>query len=466
MIGWHAMSGYRLPPKVPNTGLAVASLVVVSTVAALGMSIPNVAQPLISDDFEVSVSATQWVSLSYLLLSSLLMVPAGRLADSLGRVKVLLGGIGIFTLASLFAGFATSLPLLAVARGAMGIGGAAMTALPVALVRQTVAPDRVGRTMGVIGSAMAAGWALGPAAGGMLAAVAGWRLAFLALVPLGIAALAMVAKALPTRQGGTGLALETDLLGSAVLALALVSYSVGLTLRPFGWVGTVSLVSLGVASLVAFVFVELRVPNPLVDFRLLARVRVYPGLITAFLASTIMMSFTVIPPFYLARGLELDAGQVGLAMAVGPTVSVLSGVPAGRLVERFGSKPIFVTGLTFLTVASVGFVTLPAALGLAGFFISAVTLTPGNQMFMAANNTNVMAKSGIAHQGSVAGILSLYRNLGSITGVAVAAALFDSAVERVPGTGGATLGLQLSFGIAAVMGVLALIIAFTTDRRG
>ncbi len=429
------------------------------------MSIPNVAQPLISDTFQSSVSQTQWVSLSYLLVSSLLMVPAGRVADSLGRVKVLLVGIAIFLLGALLAGFAPTLLTLATARGLMGVGGAAMTALPVALVRQSVPADRVGRTMGIIGSSMAAGWALGPAAGGVLAAAFGWRWVFFVLIPLGGVALILAWWALPTRKGGTGLALHSDLLGLLILALALVCYSVGLTLRPFGAVGTAVLALAGVLFLVLFVLVERRASTPLVDFALLARVRVYPGLITAFLASLIMMSFTVIPPFYLSRGLELDAGQVGLAMAVGPTVAILSGVPAGRLVERFGPRPIFVTGLTFLSAASLAFTVLPRALGLAGFFISAVMLTPGNQMFMAANNTSVTARSGAEHQGVVAGVLSLSRNLGSITGVALAAPLFDAAVARIPGPLGATVGLQVSFSVAAGLGLLGLGIALFSGRQ-
>ena len=459
------MSGYTPPPRPQKVGLAVSSLVAVTIVSALGMSIPNVSLPLISDTFQVSVSQTQWVSLAFLLLSSVLMVPAGRLADSVGRVKVLIAGISIFAVASLFAGFATSLPFLAVARGVMGIGGAAMTALPVALVRQTVPTDRIGRTMGLIGSSMAAGWALGPAVGGMVAAAVGWRWVFFILVPLAALALLLVGWALPLRQGGTGLKLRMDWVGSAVLATALAFYSVGLTLRPFGVGGTVALVAAGIVALAVFVAVELRVQYPLVDFKLLAHVRVYPGLITAFLASTIMMSFTVIPPFYLARGLELDAGQVGLAMAVGPTVAILSGVPAGRLVERFGSRPIFLIGLSLLTLASVGFTLLPAAFGLVGFFISAVSLTPGNQMFMAANNTNVMARAGLENQGAVSGVLNLARNLGSITGVAVAASLFDAAAGRIEGPWGATVGLQAAFSVAAGLGAIALVVGFLGDRR-
>ena len=459
------MPKYRLPPRPENTGLAVASLVGVTVTSALGMSIPNVAMPLISDAFDVSVSATQWVSLSFLLFSSLLMVPVGRIADSVGRVKVLLVGIAVFTTGSLLAGFATSLFFLSAARAIMGIGGAAMTALPVALVRQTVPPERIGRTMGLIGSSMAFGWALGPAAGGLLAAAMGWRSVFFVLIPLGMIGFAVAWGGLPRRRGGTGLPLKTDWAGSATLALALTCYSVGLTLRPFGVAGTVTLVLVGALALVGFVLVELRVSAPLVDFRVLSHVGVYPGLITAFLASVIMMTFTVIPPFYLAHGLELDASHVGLAMAVGPAVAVLSGVPAGRLVERFGARPIFILGLAFLTLASLGFAVLPPAWGLVGFLLSAVTLTPGNQMFMAANNTSVMARSGFEHQGAVSGVLSLSRNLGSITGVAVAAALFDAAEARVPGPWGATVGLQVTFAVGAALGAAGLAIAVSTGRR-
>lgn len=466
MLALLVMSSYSLPPRPQSSGHAVAALVVITTVSALGMSIPNVAQPLISESFNASVSATQWVSLAFLLFSSLLMVPVGRLADSVGRVKVLIAGIVIFTAGSLLAGFAPSLVFLAAARGTMGVGGAAMTTLPIALVRQTVPQGQIGRTMGVMGSAMAAGWALGPAFGGMLAAAVGWRWVFFVLVPLSAVALGLAFLTLPIRKGGTGLKYQTDSIGLVILTVALVSYSVGLTLRPFGTVGTVTLVTVGVISLILFVLVEIRGAHPMVDFRLMAKVRVYPGLITAFIASVIMMSFTVIPPFYLARGLELNAAHVGLAMAAGPTVSVLSGVPAGRMVERFGGRPVLITGLSMLTFAAVSFTFLPPLFGLAGFLASSIMLTPGNQMFMAANNTTVMARSGMEHQGAVAGVLNLSRNLGSITGVAVAAPLFDAAVERVPGPLGATIGLQTSFGVAAILGAIGVVVAVFAGRDG
>lgn len=458
------MSKYTPPPRPENTGLAVAALVVVSVVAAMGMSIPNVAQPLISDDFGASVSSTQWVSLSYLLLSSLLVVPVGRLGDSIGRVKVLLGGTIVFTLASMVAGLAPSLVTLSIARGVMGSGGAAMMALPVALVRQTVPAHRIGRTMGLMGSSIAAGWALGPAFGGLVAAELGWRWVFFVLVPLSLAALLLSIAALPRRMGATGQPFTSDFKGLLVLAFSLSAYSVGLTLRPFGVIGTATLVAAGVAALVLFVFLELRVQDPLVDFRLIQRARVYPGLITAFFASVVMMVFTVVPPYYLSLGLELEPRILGFAMAVGPTVAILSGVPAGWLVERFGARPIFFSGLTLLTIAAGAFVALPPLFGLVGFFIASVMLTPGNQMFMAANNTHVMAQSGSAHQGAVSGLLNLSRSLGSITGVALAAPIFDAAIERVATPTGAVIGLQAAFAMAMGMGIVALLIAWRFER--
>ncbi len=459
------MEEYRLPPTPKHPLVAVAALISVTTVSALGMSIPNVAMPLISDTFGVSVSQTQWVSLAFLLFSSLFMVPLGLVADSVGRVRILLAGIAVFVLSALVAGLAPNIVVLVAARAVMGVGGGAMTTLPVALVRQTVAPDKIGRTMGVIGSSMAAGWALGPAVGGLLAASFGWPSVFFVLVPLGVAAFGLIVWALPRAQGGAGLELHADPIGLLILAVALGSYAVGLTISPFGLAGTLGLTVFGAVMLIVFVLVELRVPHPLVDFRLLARVRVYPGLVTAFLASTIMMTFTVIPPFYLARGLELGAQEVGVVMAVGPAVGILSGVPAGRLVERFGSRPVFIAGLAGLAVAAASFAVLPSILGLTGFLVSAILLTPGNQMFMAANNTAVMARSGISHQGAVSGVLNLFRNLGSITGMAVAASLFDLMAMRNPGPAGAVQGLQVTFAVASVVGLVALTIAVTTGRN-
>lgn len=391
---------------------AVPALVLTTVLAALAMSVANVALPQVATDFGVSMATSQWVTLSYLSASTVLIVFIGRLADGWGRRRVLLLGMALFAMASLIAGAAPGFWALVGARALQGVGAAAMTALPMALVRETVPAHRVGRTMGLLGSSMAAGMALGPALGGSVVAGPGWRAVFILLSPLAVVALLLVARGLPHVPAGHGRA----------------------AVAPAG-------------------------------LQVIRESRLLPGLVMAFLVAFIMMTFTIVPPFYLTRGLGLDNAAMGLVMAVGPLVAILVGVPAGHLVDRFGPVRVTAVGLALLTLASVGLVAGPVAVGLAGFLVSAVTLTPGNQLFMAANNTEVMARAGGQHQGSVAGMLNLARNLGFVIGTPVIGLVYEAAASGAAGPAGPAAGLQWTFALAAMIGLVALLLARVAHRR-
>lgn len=391
--------------------VAVPALVLTTVMAALAMSVANVALPQVSQSFGVSMATSQWVTLSYLVASTILIVFIGRLADMWGRGRVLLAGMGLFVVASLGAGIAPGFWELVAARALQGVAAAAMTALPMALVRETVPAERVGRTMGLLGSSMAAGMALGPALGGFVVAGPGWRAVFLMLVPLTLVAMLLAAKGLPHQPGAGS--------GKGV---------------------------------------------PFFDLEVIRSARILPGLALALLVALIMMTFTMVPPFYLTRALGLDNGAMGLVMAVGPLVAIIAGVPSGRLVDRVGPARVVLVGLVLLTVASLGLVAVPALIGLAGFLLFAVTITPGNQLFMAANNTEVMARAGREHQGSVSGMLNLARNLGFVVGTPVMGLVYEAAASNNAGPAGATYGLQATFALAAVAGVVALLLARRTYR--
>lgn len=442
----------------------VAPLAAVMVVAALGTSLVNVVLPAVADEFDVAMPSVQWVTLAFLLSSTVLIVPMGRWADTLGRARVLRLGLGVFVLASLLASVAPSLGVLIAARAVQGAGAAAMLSLPVALVRETVAKDHMGRAMGMIGSSMATGMALGPALGGVLAASSlGWHGTVFLLVPLGVAAWLLLRK-LPAARVAAPQRKSLDVAGLSLLATVLAGYAVALTLTPGGWLGTAGLLLVVVLGLFAWVRVEKRAAAPLVDLGKLRELGIFGGLAMNFCGSLIMMTFTIIPPFYLTLGLGLDMGWMGLAMAVGPVAAILTGVPAGRWVDRWGARRMTAVGLAAMTAAALGFAVLVPLWGVAGFLVAAVVLTPGNQMFMAGNNTAIMSRAGAEQQGAVSGMLTLARNLGFITATAVMALVFNLAVDSADGPAGATLGMAASFGLAAIVGVLAVSLA--GSRRG
>ncbi|MEP6148303.1 MAG: MFS transporter, partial [Nisaea sp.] len=196
----------------------------------LGVSSANVALPTLIEVFSASFGQVQWVVLSYLLTITIVIVNAGRLGDLLGHKRVLLGGIMLFTAASILCSVAPTLPVLIAARALQGLGGAVLMALTVALVRDAVPEERTGSAMGLLGSMSAIGTALGPSLGGLLIAGPGWRGIFLVMVPLGILAFLLVRRYLPedaSREAAKRKAF--DLWGTLFLGLTLAAYALALT---------------------------------------------------------------------------------------------------------------------------------------------------------------------------------------------------------------------------------------------
>ncbi|GAA0955371.1 hypothetical protein GCM10009554_62920 [Kribbella koreensis] len=170
------------------------------------------------------------------------------------------------------------------------------------------------------------------------------------------------------------------------------------------------------------------------------------------LVSTVMMATLVVGPFYLAKTLGLRAAVVGLVLSVGPLVAALTGVPAGRVADRFGVRRMTVAGLVAIAVGAGALAALPARLGIVGYLVPIVVMTSGYATFQTANNTAVLTDLPPDQRGVVSGLLNLSRNLGLITGTAVMGAVF------------AATNLHFTFAVAAALIVAALTLAIARPR--
>lgn len=367
----------------PSSRWALASVSLSMLLASLGTSIANVGLPAMAQAFDASFVQVQWIVLAYLGVITVTVVGAGRLADLTGRRRLLLVGLGLFTLASGLCALAPTLPVLVAMRAIQGLGAAIMMALAMA----SVPKEKSGSAMGMLGTMSAAGTALGPALGGLLVATYGWPAIFVVCVPVGIVALVLVACFLPADPVRKGPAA---------------------TLSP-------------------------RMP--------------VAGLTMNILVTAVIMATLVVGPFYLAGTLALDAAAIGLVMACGPIVSVLTGVPAGRLVDRLGTHRITIAGLGGMVCGATGLAALPPSLGVAGYIAPLLVLTAGYALFQAANNTAVMARAADEQRGAVAGMLTLSRNLGLVSGNVVMGMAFTLG------------GMRLSFAFGALLILAAFAIA-------
>lgn len=444
---------------------ALASLSLSMLLSALGTSIANVALPSLAQAFAASVQEVQWVVLAYLLASTTLIVSVGRLGDLIGRRRLLLAGIFLFTVSSVLCGFAPALWLLIAARAAQGLGAAIMMALTMAFVGETVPKAQTGSAMGLLGTTSAIGTALGPTLGGLLIAALGWPTIFFFTGALGMLTLLLAQRFLPVDRSATKMERAGfDLVGMSLLALTLAAYALAMTMGrgSFGLLNG-ALLATAIVGVAVFAFAEAKAASPLIQLALFRNPLLSAGFAMSSLVTTVVMATLVVGPFYLTSALALDAAQVGLAMSSGPIVAALTGVLAGRVVDRFGASRMTVAGLMGMAAGCSILPLVPVSFGVWGYIAPLVVITAGYALFQAANNTAVMADSRLEQRGVISGLLNLSRNLGLITGASVMGAVFAlgaAATDMMTARPEAVAaGMQLTFAVAAVLILVALAIA-------
>ncbi len=454
--------------SVTSVKWALASLSLATLLSSLGTSIANVGLPTLAPAFGASFGEVQWVVLAYLLAITTLIVSAGKLGDVFGRRKMLVAGLVLFTVASALSGVAPSLWFLLAARVGQGAGAAIMLALSMALVAETVAKERTGSAMGMLGTMSAIGTALGPTLGGVLIAGLGWRAIFLVNVPLGLLAVVLAWRHLPgDRVNVPATHARFDVPGTLLMSLTLTAYALSVTMGDGTFAAlNMTLLVVAVIGLVIFLVTEARVPSPLIRLSMLRNRALSTGLALTALVSTVVMATLVVGPFYLSRALGLNAAEVGMVMSVGPLMAALCGVLAGRIVDRLGASQVVITGLAVMVVGTLALALLPAMYGTWGYISAIAVLTPGYQLFQAANNTGVMLDVEPGQRGVISGMLNLFRNLGLITGAAVMGAVFASAAMTRDFTAALPAavagGMQVTFLVATGLLVAALAVAIAT----
>ncbi|MDO9600127.1 MAG: MFS transporter [Azoarcus sp.] len=450
---------------------ALASLALAVLLSSLGTSIANVALPNLAEAFNASFAAVQWIVIAYLLAITTLIVSAGRLGDIMGRRRLLLIGIALFTLASLLCAMAPTLWLLIAARALQGLGAAVMMALTMAFVGETIPKAKTGSAIGLLGTMSAIGTALGPSLGGVLIAGFGWRAIFFINLPLGALTLFLAHRYLRADQGKPkNERARFDTVGTLLLALTLAAYALAMTMGR-GSFGLLNIVLLLVAcvGIGLFVFAEARSPSPLIQVAMFRKLELSASLVASVLVSSVMMATLVVGPFYLARSLGLESAMLGLVLSVGPVVAALTAVPAGRLADRLGTHCVTTVGLIGMATGALALSLLPTTLGIPGYIAPIVVITASYALFQTANNTAVMIDASPDQRGAISGMLNLSRNLGLITGASVMGAVFafgsaTNDITAAPPDAVAT-GMRITFMVAATLIVMALAITAGAHRR-
>jgi EmrB/QacA subfamily drug resistance transporter len=402
----------------------------------LDITIVNVALPAIQTDLGADFTDLQWVIDAYALTLAGLLLVSGSVADIIGRRRVFVTGLILFSAASLACGLSTTPTMLTLSRAVQGIGGAMLFATSLALLAQAFQGRDRATAFGVWGATIGGAVAIGPLVGGVLTDGLGWEWIFLVNVPIGVAAAFMtVAKVAESKSPSPS---GVDWLGATIFSGALFMLIFALIRgNEEGWSSTV-IVTLLVASavaLVAFVAVEMRRENPMLDLALFRKPALAGASVVAFVLSAAMFSMFLYIVLYMQNVLGFTPLEAGIRFLPLSLVSFFVAPLAGKLSTRIPARVFFGVGLALVGVGLLLMSGLSdnsdwTAL-LDGFLVAGVGIG-------LVNPTLAQAAIGVVppqQSGMASGINSTFRQVGIATGIAALGAVFQSRVEEKVITG-------------------------------
>jgi EmrB/QacA subfamily drug resistance transporter len=414
--------------------LVVATVCLGAFMGQLDASIVALALPPIQRHFLTSLGAVEWVSLAYLLVLVVLVVPAGRLSDMLGRKLLYVYGFAVFTVGSVACGLAPGFAWLVVFRVVQAMGAALLQANSVALIATAVPRSKLGRAIGVQGAAQAIGLAVGPAVGGVLVAAAGWRWVFLVNAPIGVAGVASGILLLPrTRTFSPRVPFDRT-------GLALLATSVATTLYALSRLGqhnsnpvvVVVLVVVAAAAATGFVLRERSATHPLLPPSLFANRSFSSGLVAGLLSYLVMFGVLFATPFLLA-GRGEHAGTAGLVVTALPAALAVGAPIGGRLADRYGAVVPTVAGMALAAAALAAIAAFVPSTPVLAVLLAGAGFGLG--VFTPANNAAIMASAAVERAGVAGGVLNMTRGVGTSLGVAVTGVFLAGRVGAA-GSGG------------------------------
>ncbi|HEX6937347.1 MAG TPA: DHA2 family efflux MFS transporter permease subunit [Actinomycetes bacterium] len=453
--------------------LALALLSAVQFMVVLDIAVVNVALPSIQVDLGFSQENLQWVISAYALVFGGLLLLGGRAADLLGRRRVFLAGVVVFTAASLLAGLAWSEPSLIGARALQGLGAAIISPAALSILSTTFAEGRERNiALGVWGAVGGFGAAAGVLLGGVLTDALSWEWIFFVNIPVGVAAfvlapvlLAESRDARVQRFDAAGAALVTTGLASLVYAITQAGQE--------GWLAgqTVGFSGLALALLAGFVAWELRQAEPLMRFGILRTRTVSGANVAGFILGTALFSMFLMLTLYMQQVLGYSAMRTGVAyLAVAGTAIIWSTV-AAQLVTRIGVKPVLVVGMVSLTAGLAYFTQVSVGGSYLGDLLPGFLLT-GLGIGFSFVPISIAALAGVrnAEAGLASGLFNTSQQIGGALGIAalstIASSQTDSAVAAGAAVPGALVdGFTAAFAAGVAVAALGILTALTLIRR-
>ena len=391
----------------------------------LDNTVVNVALPSIQRDLHASLSALEWTANAYTLTFAVLLVTGGRLGDIFGRRRMFLFGVTVFGISSAIIGLSGSDTMLVAFRAVQGIGAAFMMPATLAIITQAFPPHQRGTAIGTWAGVSALALAIGPVVGGFLTQDVSWRAIFFINPPIAVIAVCVALFAAKDSRDET-VDRTIDFRGIAALTIGLASLVLALVegnTWHWGSGRVIGLFAVAVVGLAAFVITELRVRSPIIDFGFFRNRTVAGVNIVGFTVSFAMFAQFFFLTLYMQNVLGYSPLETGLRFLPSTLVIVVMGPIAGRLTDRFGSRPLMTIG-TLLVSASIfiqSHITIHSGYGLLlpGFIL----MGAGMGLVMSPMSTAAMNAVDRSKAGAASGVLSMSRMVGSTFGVAVMGAI-------------------------------------------
>ena len=440
----------------------------------LDASIVTLAFPTLRHAFGASLASVQWVGQAYLLVLIGLLTAVGRYADMVGRKLLYTYGFVVFIVGSALCGLAPNLGALIAFRVLQGAGAAMLQANSVAIIAGAVPRHELGRAIGIQGAAQALGLALGPAAGGLLISVGGWRLIFLVNVPVGVVAIVLAWLLVP-RSRDLAARAAYDWLGLTTFMPAVAAIILAITYGDNeGWSspGILAGLIVGTLLLASFAAREKRTAHPLIDMRLLGRPAFGAGITSGLFSYMVLFGVLTVAPFLLEVGHRQGTGVAGLELFLLPLGVGIAAPIAGHWSDRIGARPLTTGGMAVgaaaLALTAVFRDNLAVVLAL--LFLTGV----GIGTFTPPNNAAIMGAAPRHQSGMASGVLNMTRGLGTSLGLALAGLAYTtgagphsraSAIEAFSGYADAAWLLAATAGSAALVSLVRGRTRLSTDPR-
>src|SRR4051794_21937170 len=406
----------------PNAVLAVVA--VAQFIVILHGAVGNVALPTIQRHLGFSEQSLSWVLNAYTLMFGGFLLLGGRMADRLGRRRLFVAGIALFSGASLICGLAQSEGMLLVARGAQGLGGAMVSPAALSILLTTFAEgSERNRALAVWGAIAGAGGALGLLLGGVIVEVLSWRWVFFINVPIGAAVLALAPRIVPESRSESAGEGGYDIEGAAAITLGTMALVFTLIKADsWGWTSGRTLVgfAVSIALVVAFVVIERRHKDPLVPLRIFSNRSLAASDATMLVVAAALFGVFFFCTLYLQQVLGYNALKTGVAYLPWTLTTIAASTLASRLVDRFTPKPVLVCGLL---TATVGFLLLTRLSGSADYasHVLPAMIVLGAGLGMSFVPITISATNGVApgDSGLASGLLNTTQQVGGSLGLAI-----------------------------------------------